>query len=111
MSLDQYLRPCRSSPGGQRHHAKGINPGYKTNPCADCQRYTLYPMSCPWEQRWEPVPGWTAKPVKLVISSDKNRMYIADTWHILHCPLYIPPNRTNEQDGTDNPYWDNLREF
>lgn len=113
MSLEQYLTPyprrrryavepaqAKTRKKPKKNNPKGERTEQKTNPCADCQRYKLYPLSCPWERAWEPVPGWVTEPSCLV-SVTKRWKYVTDTWHILHCPLYIPPDRTNEQEGTE----------
>lgn len=36
---------------------------------------------CPWSRRFEPVPGWTAKPVKGVSNG-------CDTYEITDCPMF-----------------------
>ena len=52
---------------------------------------------CPWTEvdpvakkvRFEPVPGWTAKPVKRITTSGCEKI-IVDTYSIKACPLFIP---------------------
>lgn len=92
MSLEEYLVPCRppAVKKPRKNNPKGINSGHKTNPCAVCRRHI---GQCSWLHMGRPVPGWTAEPVRLVIASTRSRRYVTDTWHILRCPLYVPPSR------------------
>ena len=107
MSLEEYLVPCRQSAAKKprKNNPKGMNSGHKTNPCVDCQRYKLCPSSCPWELEWKPVPGWTAEPVRLVLASTRSRRYVTDTWHILRCPLYVPPTHGGSVGGAGAEDW------
>lgn len=55
----------------------------RANPCNDCQ----YPIGdCPWLQSRGRIPvlGWAA---------EKDKINGKATYHILHCPLYIPPSK------------------
>lgn len=89
MSLEEYLVLCRNPPRKKRKPAN-TGPGCRTNPCAICRRHI---GQCPWLHLGRPIPGWTAEPVRLVIANNGFRRYAVDTWHILRCPLYIPPDR------------------
>lgn len=101
MSLEQYLTPINS----------------KANICFDCDRAC---GGCSWTEidpetekpRFEPVPGWTAKKVKLRLGACNKLVNIAETYHITACPLFTPDplGRTEEQDGTDRGY-NELRTF
>lgn len=110
MAIEQYLVAYRvdSSSVVREGNRPGVNSGGKTNPCADCQ---LHIARCPWLHEGKPVPGWRAEPTRLILRSFRGKCTVVDTWKILDCPLYVRPDRTNKQDGTDKPYWDNLREF
>lgn len=55
----------------------------RANICFDCQRAC---GGCSWSQDFTPVPGWTAKPVKLKQSPGEP----IDTYHITGCPLFLP---------------------
>ena len=60
----------------------------QANICFSCARAC---GGCSWtgidakgKLRWEPVPGWTAKKVKMRLGNHK----VTDTYHITACPLY-----------------------
>lgn len=80
---------------------KGCNK--KANPCFDCQ----FPVQlCLWmASRGEiPVPGWTAEPAALDVGKHFNA-----TYHIIKCPLYVPPERRAEhrtERGADDDVCD-----
>ena len=47
---------------------------------------TKYLGGCPWSARFEPVPGWKAKPVQ---KSGNNTNPPIDTYDIKFCPMYV----------------------
>lgn len=79
-------------------------------PCWTCTKYL---GGCPWSARFEPVPGWKAKPVKRRAMPHSTKEYV-DTYDIKSCPMYendgsIPPEergrkpvkRPGNQKGTN----------
>ena len=89
MALADYLVPVQ---------------GKKSNICFDCQKAC---GGCSWtevdektgRQRFEPVPGWTARPVLLNLGMGWNgERNMAETYHITACPEFLP----DEQRRTDN---------
>ena len=68
--------------------------GSKTNICFDCANAC---GGCSWSEidpvtkkpRFEPVPGWTAKKVRLKLRTK----HYAETYHITACPEFVPDNR------------------
>lgn len=54
-------------------------------PCWTCTKYL---GGCPWSARFEPVPGWKAKPVKRRAMPHSAKEYV-DTYDIKSCPLYV----------------------
>ena len=79
-------------------------------PCWTCTKYL---GGCPWSARFEPVPGWEAKPVKRRAMPHSAKEYV-DTYDIKSCPMYendgsIPPEergrkpvkRPGNQKGTN----------
>ena len=68
--------------------------GNKTNICFDCQKAC---GGCSWSAidpktdrpRFEPVPGWTAKKVKLLTGHSHERAVVIDTYHITACPDFV----------------------
>ena len=80
---------------------RGAHNALTTNICFDCQNAC---GGCSWTEidpvtkrpRFEPVPGWTAKPVLLVIGRDKgNKERITKTYHVTKCPQFIPDEPRN----------------
>lgn len=77
----------------QRKERDGI--GSMTNICINCQNAC---GGCSWSEldpdtrkpRFEPVPGWTAKPVLLHVATLKKEPIIVETYHITACPQFIP---------------------
>ena len=61
-------------------------------PCWTCTKYL---GGCPWSARFEPVPGWEAKPVKRRAMPHSAKEYV-DTYDIKSCPMY-------ENDGSLPP--------
>lgn len=61
-------------------------------PCWTCLRYC---GGCPWSARFEPVPGWEAKPVKRRAMPHSAKEYV-DTYDIKFCPMYV-------NDGSREP--------
>lgn len=61
-------------------------------PCWTCTKYL---GGCPWSARFEPVPGWEAKPVKRRAMPHSAKEYV-DTYDIKSCPMY-------ENDGSIPP--------
>lgn len=68
------------------------------NICFSCERAV---GGCPWSAidketgkvKFEPVPGWTAKKVKLRLGVSKSKIEYVDTYHITACPLYEPSRK------------------
>jgi hypothetical protein len=66
-----------------------------TNICIDCQRAC---GGCSWTEvdletnkiRFEPIPGWTATPVRLNLGGVVSGPRFTTTYHITACPLYAP---------------------
>lgn len=56
-----------------------------TNICFDCKNAVpdKEGHGCPWSRKFEPVPGWTAEPVK--VGAGK---YVVDTYCITDCPMF-----------------------
>lgn len=54
-------------------------------PCWTCVNYN---GGCPWSARFEPVPGWEAKPVKRRAMPHSAKEYV-DTYDIKFCPMYV----------------------
>ncbi len=77
MALEDYLVPIQN----------------KTNICFDCENAC---GGCPWtatdpvtrKLRFEPVPGWTAKKVRLTVGNYGSKKNIVETYHITACPLF-----------------------
>jgi len=53
--------------------------------CGGCSWSAFDPAA--GRPRFQPVPGWTAEPVKLS-GPEAGRTRYADTWHITACPLF-----------------------
>lgn len=69
-----------------------------TNICFDCINSVpdRQGHGCPWSERFEPVPGWTAVPSKLLVNTSKKHRtykYYADTYRIIDCPQFIRDER------------------
>ena len=53
---------------------------------------------CPWTEvdpdtkrvKFQPVPGWTAKPIRRSFGNGKKGPVVMDTYRITECPLYVP---------------------
>lgn len=91
MALSDYLVPVNA----------------RTNICFDCQNAC---GSCPWtavnpktdEIRFEPVPGWTAEKVRLLVGGCGTKKYFTETYHITACPLFKRGKRSpNESDNLE----------
>lgn len=70
---------------------KGKNSnGSETSLCARCAMTT---KGCPWVNKYEPIPGWDAKPIKKLVSSIKtkkgtfNKTYV-DSYRVISCPKF-----------------------
>ena len=63
---------------------------HKMTLCCDCVRAGYGDDStCPWERSFEPVPGWKAKPTRLLQSRKPNGKPIYDdSFLVMECPLY-----------------------
>lgn len=79
MSLEQYLVSCQS----------------RANICFDCKRAV---GDCSWSEldpqtgkpRFEPVPGWTAKPSTLYRNErGKRGKHEPYSWRVIACPIFI----------------------
>lgn len=65
----------------------------RANICFDCVHSVPDSRGhgCPWSERFEPVPGWTAEPTKLLVSTTKHKrsyQYFADTYRVIACPRF-----------------------
>ena len=64
--------------------------GQDASLCASC---AMTAKGCPWVNRYEPIPGWEAKPIKKLVSSIKtkkgtyNKTYI-DSYKVISCPHF-----------------------
>ena len=45
---------------------------------------------CSWSHHFEPIPGWTATPMRRNAGTSKGVPVIIDTYRIMACPLYLP---------------------
>ena len=76
-----------------------------TNICFDCQNAC---GRCSWTEinpdtkrpRFEPVPGWTAKPVLLNVGGMRDRARLIETYHVTQCPQFIPDGQ-RKTDGRE----------
>ena len=73
--------------------------GYKpAQLCYECARAVGF---CSWSRKFEPVPGWTAKPTKISHFKNKygERIYVkdSDSYHITECPLFIRDGETKKE--------------
>jgi len=58
--------------------------------CWDCQNAVL---GCEWSREFEPVPGWTAKPRRMI---DNARGTVTMSYNVIKCPKFIkdePPKK------------------
>lgn len=60
--------------------------------CWECEWAGGKDGKCPWATRFEPVPGWKAKPTKILIASktqtpDGKPQY-TDSFDVYECPLF-----------------------
>lgn len=60
---------------------------HMANICFDCKNAVPdnNGHGCPWSRKFEPVPGWNAKPVTVGAGA-----YTVDTYQIRDCPLFDP---------------------
>ena len=68
-----------------------------TNICIDCQNAVPNAekgRGCPWSERFEPVPGWTAE-LTMVNKNWNSGM----TYEITDCPLFIADERKVDYHG------------
>lgn len=87
------------------------NAGRTTNICFNCQKAC---GKCSWTEvdpetnkiRFEPVPGWTAKPVALKMGFDGHSDRITETYHITACPEFVPDGarESNNFELTDEQF-------
>lgn len=76
----------------------------RTNICIDCQKAC---GGCSWSEidpatkkiRFEPVPGWTAKKVRLNSGIMGGKRRILETYHITACPEFVRDERRNHSFG------------
>lgn len=70
---------------------------HKPNICFDCQNSVPNgeDRGCPWSERLEPVPGWTAKKIVRDIN-----WHPFETYEITACPLFVADER-REYYGKD----------
>lgn len=74
---------------------RGGHTASTTNICFDCRNAC---GGCSWTEinpdtkqpRFEPVPGWTAKPVLLNVGALRDRARLIETYHVTKCPQFIP---------------------
>ena len=64
-----------------------IDRKHMANICFDCKNAVPdnNGHGCPWSRKFEPVPGWDAKPVTVGAGA-----YTVDTYQIFGCPLFDP---------------------
>ena len=79
----------RSQVGGiiRAHRGRRKVTNHSANICFDCARAC---GGCSWSARFEPVPGWTAEPVKTKYYADHSGPQFTDTYSITACPLFTP---------------------
>lgn len=78
MALIDYLVPTNS----------------RANICFDCQKAC---GGCSWSEidpstkkpRFEPVPGWTAEPIRMQIGNNQYGKVMTDTYRITACPEFV----------------------
>ena len=98
MALEDYLVPYNA----------------RTNICFDCQNAC---GGCSWTAvdpktekiKFEPVPGWTAKEVSLIVGCyGHNKRTIVNTYHITACPQFKNDKRkrseSNDLEVTDEQF-------
>lgn len=61
-------------------------PQSKANICFDCQNAC---GGCSWSEKFEPVPGWTAKKVTQKTHLHKGAVRWIETYHITACPEFV----------------------
>lgn len=72
--------------------------GKMANICIDCQRAC---GGCSWSEinpetgkpRFQPVEGWTAEEVLLLVGSSGRNKVISQTYKITACPLFVPDRK------------------
>lgn len=82
LSTNQINGIIRAYTGKKKriHHA--------TNICFDCAKAC---GRCSWSARFEPVPGWTAKPTAIKYFDDKKGgVVFTQTYSITACPEFTP---------------------
>ena len=65
----------------------------KANICITCK---LAGGLCSWSDRGQPVPGWTAEPIRLRANG---RRYHEESYRITGCPLYTPRREGELSNG------------
>ena len=84
------------------------NPLKRANICFDCKNAVPDDCGhgCEWSRKFEPVPGWTAKPVML----RSGRCTPTESWHITACPKfdpdegYVPPKPPKKKPKNNADY-------
>ena len=54
--------------------------------CLSCEWACGKDKKCPWSNKFEPVPGWQAKPTKVQIRTEP--LQYTDSFFVYQCPLY-----------------------
>lgn len=80
-----------------RNMTKGKKCCHEANICFDCQNAVPNAETgrgCPWSERFEPVPGWTAE-----LTTVNRNWNSSPTYAITDCPLFIPDERSVDRYG------------
>lgn len=89
MALEDYLVPA-------------VKPQFKASLCFDCKKAC---GGCCWTAyddkkrgvRFEPVPGWNAEEVELLMFASHGRRYTTKTYRVIECPLF---DKDDERRGS-----------
>lgn len=75
----------------------------KTNICFNCKKAC---GDCSWSEKFEPVPGWTAKKVMLNLGVTHKKRRWAETYYITACPEFEPdpPRESNNLTMSDKEF-------
>ena len=60
------------------------------NLCGDCENAVPNGKErrCPWAERFEPVPGWTAEKVPFAVSVERKSQASGYSYNVTACPLF-----------------------
>lgn len=68
----------------------------RANICFDCQKAC---GDCSWSEKFEPVPGWTAKKVMQKTHERKGKIRWTPTYHITACPEFVKDEKREVSFG------------